>query len=80
MTYRKSISYCYPTSTNAEILGQAGFYVEMSTLNEAGEWSPGYIHQGHDVFNYTTDPELLSLFNEIDAQVSPYCISLSDFL
>jgi hypothetical protein len=80
MTHRKAISYCFPTSPNAETLGKHGYYIEMSTLNEAGEWSVGFIHQGHDVFDHAFNPDLIALYAEIDAEPSPFCITLSDFL
>ncbi len=78
MKHRKAIAYCYPTSPNAERLGQGGYYIEMSVLNVANEWSVGYIHQGYDVFDSRDDPDLMELFTEIDAEVSPFCITQSD--
>ena len=68
---RKSIAYCYPTSPNAETLGQPGFYIQQYRKLETGEWSVGYIEQGHDVFESVSDRDLHTLLDEADGVYYP---------
>lgn len=77
MKIRKSISYAYPTSTRAHELGHAKtgcYYVGQSILREDGTWSPDCVWPGTEG-DATPDKNaqyLRDLFNEIDAEVSPY--------
>lgn len=74
----KSVTYCYPTSHNAELLGNHGYYIQQKIRLEDGNLSEPYIEQGHNVFDDLRDPDLRQLFSEVDGEVSPYSLLLAD--
>ena len=74
----KAVAYCYPTSHNAELLGNHGYYIQQQIRLEDGNLSEPFIEQGYNVFKDLTDPDLRQLFSEVDGEVSPYSLLLPD--
>lgn len=79
--YRKSIGYAYPTSPRAVELGHGKtgcYFIGRETRREDRSWSPCEVWPGSEgeVSNDWHDCEpLRALFAEIDAPVSPYCLT-----
>ena len=79
--YRKSYAYCYATSPHAVELGYGKtgcYYIGRETLREDGNYSPMEVWPGShgEACGAWKDSEALrSLYDEIDAPVSPYCLS-----
>ena len=74
----KAVAYCYPTSHNAELLGNHGYYIQQQIRLEDGNLSEPYIEQGYNVFDDLRDPDLRQLLSEVDGEVSPYSLLLPD--
>lgn len=74
MNIIKSVTYCYPTSHNAELLGNHGYYIQQRIRLEDGNLSEPYIEQGHNVFHDLRDPDLRQLLSELEGEVSAYSL------
>jgi len=77
--YRKAYAYAYAHSPHAETLGHAKtgcYYIERETRREDGAYVPAGIWPSTEG---EASPEitehLRTLYAEIDAPVSPYCLS-----
>lgn len=72
----KAISYAYPTSKNAELLGfpkEGCWYVSQTLYNVggSGQFSTLPAHNGEGYLN-PDDPDLISFFNECEGEVCKY--------
>lgn len=74
----KSVTYCYETSHNAELLGNHGYYIQQQMRLEDGNLSEPYIEQGNNVFDDLSDPELRQLLSEVEGEVSKYSLLSAD--
>lgn len=74
----KSVTYCFETSRNAELLGNHGYYIEQQIRLEDGNLSEPYIEQGYNVFDDLSDPDLRQLLSEVEGEVSKYSLLSAD--
>jgi len=79
--YRKAYAYAYPTSPRAVELGHAKtgcYYIGRETRREDGSWSPDEVWPGSEgevAHSWHDCGPLRDLYAEIDAPVSPYCLT-----
>lgn len=81
MKLRKSISYAYPSSPNAESLGHGKtgcWYVAISTFREGASWSPNTPAHNAEGFGSPYDPDLLALYRDADGEPCPYFLRHGD--
>ena len=74
----KAVAYCYPTSYNADELGNHGYFIQQQIRLEDGNLSEPFIEQGYNVFKDLRDPDLRQLFSEVDGEVSAYSLLMAD--
>jgi hypothetical protein len=79
--YRKAYYYAYPTSEHARRLGYAEtgcYFIGRETRREDGSWSPAEVWPGSEgevAASWHDCGPLRDLYAEIDAPVSPWCMS-----
>lgn len=72
----KSISYAYPSSTNAGVLGMSetgAWYISLtiSDIEGSGQCRTFMPHDAEGFLN-PDDPDLAALFHETDGEICPY--------
>jgi hypothetical protein len=75
MKIRKSISYAYPTSATAELLGHGKtgcYYVASSIMREDGNWSLATPLHNAEGFPLADEPDLIASYKETEGEACPY--------